>query len=152
MGMYTDIEFKVKLKAEFIPVIQAMNDRLIGDMNPWAKTPWTEYANWDRSNFIPFGGCMNHRNELVDGVWTVHCSLKNYEGTIAAFNRIVATEAFEEIYEYTTTTESSTDWDESHRTYALVDGEIVETIHPCSAITIKETWWGASEDDLQDQD
>ena len=149
--MYTDVVFKVKLKPEYIPIIQAMNDRLIGDMNPWAKTPWTEYANWNRSNFIPFGGCHDHRNELVDGVWDVHCSLKNYEGTIDAFNRIVGSVAFEEIYEYTATIESSSDWDESHRTYAFVDGEIVETIHSFDTPSLEETWWGVP-NDLSDQD
>jgi hypothetical protein len=99
MGMYTSLKGTILVKPEY----RAM----IADLCDWEKTPgsWWDLANMNpqyrwlvkyagvsRSNFIPRGTYAASKpvyNITDDGIWYIECELKDYEGTIDAFMRLI---------------------------------------------------------------
>ena len=100
MGMYTDLVFQAKLTPLGLKVVeQTIND---GNWDRACKilkgTPGQSW-NWvGRSSFIPFGnsydadtimGALGWVEGLEGDVWTVECSLKNYNSEIDEFRNDV---------------------------------------------------------------
>lgn len=95
MGMYTRFWGTIKVKPEYIIMIERLCD--------WETTPrcWrdlvsdypevAEYSKVDRSSFIPRGCYADHdvKYQIVDDIFTFDCMLKNYVKTIEAFMEMI---------------------------------------------------------------
>ncbi|MCP4336639.1 MAG: hypothetical protein GY679_02180 [Mycoplasma sp.] len=110
MGDFTGIRCAVKLKKEMIEQVE----KVLNDGN-WEKTLFKEWADMNRSSFIPFGPidyvkyneddkCFD--NSLIDEYWFFQSTLKNYDGEIDFFIKNVLPVLAEQIiyldtwYEY----------------------------------------------------
>jgi hypothetical protein len=100
MGDYTKLKFDAVLNEEGLEVIQFLlelrNNEGSESWSEWEKAaekwPEKEYLQiWNevgRKNFIPFGWSAYHDWEqptLVENVWSVCCSIKNYNQEIQTF-------------------------------------------------------------------
>lgn len=101
MGMYTGLRFEAKLK----PFVADAIDLVLSEENSYSM--WNALAgvipidrkwlNVGRKDFIPFGSMSYmpddwyHHNDIYrhDQKWFVCCSLKNYEGEIEDFLKLV---------------------------------------------------------------
>lgn len=130
MGEYTTITFEAKIKPQYVEAIKSLDSQIA-----WNELGYDfadEYGKVPRASFIPRGGCANHRNELIDGVWYVHCAVKDYEGTFKAFRELVMTEIVEELISMQSDIEGSYDWgiDYSEWTYNPITKTFTETQIP----------------------
>lgn len=92
MGTYTSIKFTAPITKEAEEVISIVST----DYRGWGaalrqvRLP-LEWLMDKRAGFIPRGGLCyapegwEYRNEVVNGVWSCCCGLKNYTGTIELF-------------------------------------------------------------------
>lgn len=96
MGTYTGLRCKVKLKNEFVPIIEKMIKN-----TSWAKLGYDfldDFEVYSRSNLIPFGPLCSVPNSwntekalcewktrIEDEMWIFQCSLKDYDNTIQYF-------------------------------------------------------------------
>jgi hypothetical protein len=124
MGMYTDLSVKVKLKPEFVPIIQKVIAR--DYENVWTNLGYDfmdDYANFSRSGCIPYGFIYEPelKHQLTDGVWQFCCSLKNYDDTIEYFLDNVLSKIIDESYLISYRYE---EW-VSERLYTFVDGKFI---------------------------
>jgi len=103
MGMYTGLRFDAKLNETGKKVVGLLleqrygRDKWEGVIDEWRGVAdeypelgyLKEWSSVGRSNFIPFGAVCylpwHYNNELVNGTWSVTCSLKNYEREIEYF-------------------------------------------------------------------
>jgi hypothetical protein len=131
MGMYTGLRCHVKVKEEFIPIIQNVMDRL--EDETWANTGYgflDEWSKVDRSSFIPFGALAYmpwnendpfwSRSLTLDGEWKFQCSLKNYKREIEIFLTEVLPKIIDESYRIEYLYE---EWD-APDIYKFIDGNI----------------------------
>ncbi|OMD76835.1 hypothetical protein [Paenibacillus odorifer] len=136
MGEYTGLRCKLKIKDEFVPLIESMvKDRLDwGDLNT-EHLFIKDFAEYNRSSFIPYGMLSYMPDEweevdhadwnttFVDKVWTFQCSLKNYEDTIEKF----FTDVLPEITEVSLHIETYYNGSGYAYLHKLEDGSVVET-------------------------
>ena len=148
MGMYTGLRFKGIVKKEFINEIKTLFDKQ--DWNDCSHPKLKEFGEFERSNYIPFGGlsympdCWEGKpydetkpwicpatdgfekkfNEIT-GYWSFQCSLKNYGSELEYFIEeiipLICEKVFHCEYLYEEDTVSTM--------YELVEGEI--NILPC---------------------
>lgn len=109
--MYTALRCAVKVKKEFIPVIYSLcYADTNSEISPWQKIsnefPHYKFlAEWCKTrdpDMIPFGDiCYHHGNHYCDitydGYWFFYCSLKNYEGEIEKFVRLILRNMVDEV-------------------------------------------------------
>lgn len=94
MGMYTGLRAKVIVKEQYRSGIAALSEGYGWDHRLPGVAKWLEY---DRHNFIPFGGLSYMRLDFSptgesfnkfdekSGLWEFYCSLKNYNDEIEYF-------------------------------------------------------------------
>ena len=111
MGMYTGLRVDIKLKEEFVPIIEDLME-----LHNWTKVaekypkcgPIVNFSQDHRSDFIPFGAILYvpwYRDDprwddrLDEKRWVFQCSLKNYHRTIEKFLSNVLPEIAEQVNE-----------------------------------------------------
>jgi hypothetical protein len=142
MGMYTGLRVKVTVKPEFRPMIGKISEGAMWEEFVDQFPFLTDYAQLDRSEFIPHGalcympssweiGEFPHQvatdgfdgtMDMQTGRWAFQCSLKNYDSEIYQFFRDVLSKIIEssEHIEY-----HYEEWDGSIM-YNYTDGELVK--------------------------
>lgn len=109
MGMYTEFRFEAELTDAGVRVVEELmalrqkQAEMMSTRSPWYgvmsmlsdiaadygadPTMPLAYLNQRRRDFIPWGACDEQQCALEGNTWTVHCSMKNYTGTIQSFCR-----------------------------------------------------------------
>jgi hypothetical protein len=132
--MYTSFRCKLKLKEEFIPIIEEM----ISEGLDWNEISTDnelikEFSVCDRANFIPYGSLSyapdlweqedstKWNRSIENDIWTFQCSIKNGE-TIREFMKKVVPVISEESLHLEMFYEENV----YSTMYQLIDGSIVE--------------------------
>lgn len=134
MGMYTGLRCKVKLKSEFVLVIQRLLET--GNWSDLGYDFLDQFSSFSRADFIPFGdlsympdeweseeALKEWDNRIENGCWIFQCSLKNYDDTIEEFFNTVLPHIVTEVNHLEYFYEEM----ESSVFYELLNGEIVES-------------------------
>lgn len=133
MGSYTGLRCKVKLKEEFVPVVE----KLI-QTREWSNLSYAfldEFSTYSRADSIPFAQDRNSmpylwvsdeelndwKNRTEEDIWIFQCSLKNYDKTLECFLKNVLSVIAEEAYHIEIYDE---DWDSS-KFYELINDKII---------------------------
>lgn len=132
MGMYTGLRCHVKLKEEFIPLIDKLIKEDKGDEYPWRDLGYNftdEFDKIGRSFCIPFGSLAympwedddpEWQHSLKNDEWIFQCSLKNYESEIEYFLENVLVNIIDSVIYIETLYEENDVGD----IYDLVDGKL----------------------------
>jgi predicted transcriptional regulator len=136
MGMYYSLRCKLKLKKDFVPLIQSLLDSDNDDEWSNLKTEIDsirEYSKADRASFIPFGGLAYSPelwqseedewcNEIVNDTWTFQCSIKTLSTIESFFQNVVPI-----ITEVSLHIELFYEEDNNSTFYKLIEGAVIET-------------------------
>lgn len=150
MGMYTGLKVHVKIKEEYIPMIEKIMGANGAEINYdvlWDNLGYDFTDTWAkvwRSSSIPYGSTSTIWNEddpewqrfFENGIWKFQTALKNYENEIDLFLEHVLPEITEECYYV----ESLYEEDRTGDIYDLVDGKFV-VIQESSGYDWDDGWW-----------
>ncbi|ALS22195.1 hypothetical protein [Paenibacillus naphthalenovorans] len=134
MGMYTSFRCKLKLKREFVPVIEDMMSKGLGwnELNT-DNAEIKEFSLYNRADFIPYGGLAyapdmwdqenstTWKRQIENGIWTFQCSCKNSETFREFMRKVVPVIAEESVH-----LELFYEEDIYSTMYRLIDGKVEE--------------------------